>query len=58
MSYEVYQGLAELGQYQKMMILLSAQGLQSKPPKGMNPNHAKKRIEVEHGGNSLITGHG
>jgi hypothetical protein len=40
-----------------MMMLLSAQGLQSKPPKkGTNPNHANKGAEVEHGGNRLITG--
>ena len=25
-------------------------------PKGMNPNHVKKGVEVEHGGNRLITG--
>ena len=24
--------------------------------KGMNPNHANKGVEVEHGGNHLITG--
>ena len=41
----------------KMTMLLSAQGLQSKPPKkGTNPNHANKGAEVEHGGNHLITG--
>ena len=41
----------------KIMMLLSAQGLQSKPPKkSMNPNHANKGAEVEHGGNRLITG--
>ena len=40
----------------KMMMLLSAQGLQSKPPKGINPNHANKGVEVKHGGNHLITG--
>ena len=41
----------------KMMMLLSAQGFQSKPPKkGTNPNHASKGAEVEHGGNRLITG--
>ena len=41
----------------KMTILLSAQVLQSKPPKkGTNPNHANKGAEVEHGGNRLITG--
>ena len=40
-----------------MAMLLSAQGLQSKPPKkGMNPNHVNKGVEVEHGGNRLITG--
>ena len=40
----------------KMMMLLSVQGLQSKPPKkGTNPNHANKGVEVEHGGNRLIT---
>ena len=40
----------------KMMMLLSAQGLQSKlPKKGTNPNHANKGAEVEHGGNCLIT---
>ena len=41
----------------KMTMLLSAQGLQSKPPKkGTNPNHANKGVKVEHGGNRLITG--
>ena len=41
----------------EMTMLLSAQGLQSKPPKkGTNPNHANKGVEVEHGGNRLITG--
>ena len=40
----------------KMTMLLSAQGLQSKPPKkGTNPNHVNKGAEVEHGGNHLIT---
>ena len=39
------------------MMILSTQGLQSKPPKGMNPNHANKGAEVEHGGNRLIIGH-
>ena len=39
-----------------MMMLLSAQGIQSKSPKGTNPNHANKGDEVEHGGNRLITG--
>ena len=39
-----------------MMMLLSAQGIQSKfPKKGMNPNHANKGDEVEHGRNRLIT---
>ena len=37
-------------------MLLLAQGLQYKLPKGMNPNHAHKGAEVEHGGNCLITG--
>ena len=55
MLYEGWQGLTQLGQYQNMMMLLSAQRIQSKPPKGMNPNHANKRTYVEHGGNSLIT---
>ena len=41
----------------KIMMLLLAQGLQSKlPKKGTNPNHANKGAEVEHGGNCLITG--
>ena len=41
----------------KMTMLLSAQGLQSKPPKkGTNPNHVNKGVEVKHGGNHLITG--
>ena len=41
----------------KMMMLLSAQGLHSKPEKkGTNPNHANKGLEFEHGGNRLITG--
>ena len=40
----------------KMTMLLSAQGIQSKPPKkGTNPNHANKGAEVEHGGSCLIT---
>jgi len=48
--------LRNLGNSKKMTMLLSAQGLQSKPPrKGTNPNHANKRVEVEHGGNRLIT---
>ena len=35
---------------EKMTMLLSAQGLQSKPSKkGTNPNHANKGAEVEHG---------
>ena len=55
MSYEVWQGLVQLGLHQKMMMLLLAQSIQSKPPKGMNPNHANKGVEVEHGGNHLIT---
>ena len=33
MSYEVWQGLLQLRQYKKMMMLLSSLGLQSKPPK-------------------------
>ena len=41
----------------KMMMLLSTQGIQSKPPKGANPNHANKGTEVKHGGNHLITDH-
>ena len=40
----------------KMIMLLSSQGIQSKPPKkGTNPNHANKGAEVENGGNRLIT---
>ena len=40
----------------KMTMLLSAHGLQYKPPKkGTNPNHANKGTEVKHGGNCLIT---
>ena len=39
-----------------MMMLLLTKGFQSKAPKGMNPNHANKGFEVEHGGNCLITG--
>ena len=40
-----------------MIMLVSAQGLQSKTPKkGTNPNNANKGVEVEHGGNRLITG--
>ena len=38
-------------------MVLSTQHLQSKPPKGMNPNHANKRVEFEHGGNCLFTNH-
>ena len=38
-----------------MAMLLLAQGLSSKPPTGMNPNHVNKGVEVEHGGNRLIT---
>ena len=42
----------------KMMILLLAQGLQSKPPKkGTNPNHVNKGAKGNHGGNHLITSH-
>ena len=41
----------------KMTMLLSAQGLQSKPfKKATNPNHANEGAEVEHGGKCLITG--
>ena len=40
-----------------MTMILSAQGIQSKPPKGTSPNHANKGGEVEHGGNRLITSH-
>ena len=48
--------LRNLGNIKMMIMLLSAQGLQSKPPKkGMNPNHVNKGSEVEHGGNRLIT---
>ena len=48
--------LCNLG-IRKMTMLLSDQGLQSKlPKKGTNPNLANKRVEVEHGGNRLITG--
>ena len=48
--------LRSMGNSKKRM-LLSAQGLQSKPPnKGTIPNHANKEVEVEHGGNHLITG--
>ena len=47
--------LRNLGNRKKMIMLLSAQGIQSKPPKkGTNPNHANKGAEVEHGGNHLI----
>ena len=49
--------LRNLGNSKMMTMLLSAQGLQSKPPKkGTNPNHANKGVEVEHGGSCLITG--
>ena len=49
--------LCNLGNSKMMTMLLSAQGLQSKPPKkGTNTNHANKGVEVEHGGNHLITG--
>ena len=57
MSYEVWQGLPQLRKKKKMTMLLSAQGIQTKPPKGTNPNHANKGDEVENGGNHLITGH-
>ena len=40
-----------------MTMLLSGQGIQSKPPKGMNPNHANKGAEDKHGGKRLITNH-
>ena len=40
-----------------MMMLLLTQGLQSKPPKGMNLNHVNKGAKVEHGGNRFITDH-
>ena len=40
----------------KMTMLLSAQGINSNRPKGTNPNHANTGVEVEHGGNHLITG--
>ena len=40
-----------------MTMLLSAQCIQSKPPKGAKPNHVNKGDEVEHGGNRFITYH-
>ena len=38
-----------------MTMLLLTQGVQSKPPKGMNRKHVNKGVEVKHGGNHLIT---
>ena len=37
------------------MMLFLNEGIQSKPPEGMNPNHVNKIFDVEHGGNRLIT---
>ena len=40
-----------------MNMLMSSQGIQPKPPKGMNPNNANKGAKVKHGGNSSTTDH-
>ena len=48
--------LCNLGNSKNDNATVSPKSSIQTPKKGTNPNHANKGVEVEHGGNHLITG--
>ena len=57
MSYEVWQGIAQLGKQKNDDATVGPRSSIQTAQKGTNPNHVNKGAKVEHGGNYLIVGH-